>query len=66
MVDQAIHLLTFLVGAVLLIAELFVHEPSRPLVVGLALVLIGVITGEQLRRYIEARPSDDQRSSSSS
>ena len=60
MIDQAIHLLTFLVGAVLLIGELFWHDPSRPLVVVLALVLIGVITGEQLRRYLEARSTTDR------
>ena len=56
--DQAIHLLTFLVGAVLLLAELLWHDPTRPLVVVLALVLIGVITGEQLRRYLDARSSE--------
>lgn len=51
--DNAIRLLTFLVGVALLVVELWVHDPSRPTVVILSLVLVGVITGDQVRRLIE-------------
>ena len=49
--DRWRRLLMFLVGATILILELEWHDHVRFYVIGLALVLMGIVTFEQAREY---------------
>lgn len=58
--DTARRAALFVIGALVLLAELFTgdDEPARPAVIVLALVLMGVVTLDQVRSWLGGRTPD--------